>query len=94
MSAQPELVRQNERLQLLLQLTNKITSNLGPRDVLDEAVSAQQNATPTQPDQTAEEKDNSQLVESIWLPPRDSNPDMLIQSYGPDLRASAALSII
>ena len=34
MSAQLELERQNERLQLLLQLTNKITSNLDLRDVL------------------------------------------------------------
>ena len=34
MDTQPELVRQNERLQLLLQLTNKITSNLDLREVL------------------------------------------------------------
>ena len=26
------------------------------------------------------EKRNSQVTESVWLPPRDSNPDMLIQS--------------
>ena len=34
MSTQTELERQNERLQLLLYLTNKITSNLALRDVL------------------------------------------------------------
>ena len=34
MSIQLELERQNERLQLLLNLTNKITSNLDLRDVL------------------------------------------------------------
>ena len=28
----------------------------------------------------ASEEENSQVAERIWLPPRDSNPDMLIQS--------------
>ena len=27
-----------------------------------------------------EQKEDSQVTEKIWLPPRDSNPDMLIQS--------------
>ena len=38
------------------------------------------NATPAQPEAVAEVNDSAQVVEGIWLPPRDSNPDMLIQS--------------
>ena len=33
LTAQPDLQRQNDRLQLLLNLTNKITSNLDLREV-------------------------------------------------------------
>jgi len=48
-------------------------------DRLDEKTTPQQSATPAQPTQPAREQEYSEVVEGIWLPPRDSNPDMLIQ---------------
>jgi integrase len=38
------------------------------------------NAPPAHPDEVDNEENSSQVVGIIWLPPRDSNPDMLIQS--------------
>ena len=49
-------------------------------DRLDRPATVQQDATPAQPDQGAGREKDSQVVDSNWLPPRDSNPDMLIQS--------------
>ena len=49
-------------------------------DRLDEETSPQQSANRTQTGDTALEIENLEVVEKIWLPPRDSNPDMLIQS--------------
>ncbi len=49
-------------------------------DRLDSTSSQQQSAT--KPQQLSKEpgQESSQLHEKNWLPPRDSNPDMLIQS--------------
>ncbi len=41
-------------------------------DRLDTTSKAQQSATPAQPDQTEEEANSSQVVDSIWLPPRQT----------------------
>ena len=49
-------------------------------DRLDAKVSHQQNTTPAQPEQNSLGGGVSEVVDSNWLPPRDSNPDMLIQS--------------
>ncbi len=49
-------------------------------DRLDAANPGQQNATPAQLEESNASGKSSQLIENIWLPPRDSNPDMLIQS--------------
>ncbi len=48
-------------------------------DHLDEA-NTQQSATPAQLGSEAGQSNEMEVVEKIWLPPRDSNPDMLIQS--------------
>ena len=49
-------------------------------DRLDAKTTPQQSAPGThQPENESEEK-SSEVLENIWLPPRDSNPDMLIQS--------------
>jgi len=49
-------------------------------DRLDSKTSSQQSATPAQPEAVVSKPDVLEVVEKIWLPPRDSNPDMLIQS--------------
>ena len=49
-------------------------------DRLDSETTPQQNATQAQQDQPKQEKDTAEVIEKNWLPPRDSNPDMLIQS--------------
>ena len=49
-------------------------------DRLDERTSPQQTATPAQPWVEVDQPDEMEIVENNWLPPRDSNPDMLIQS--------------
>ena len=49
-------------------------------DRLDEITSPQQSATPAQPEAMADQQLEMEVIEKIWLPPRDSNPDMLIQS--------------
>ncbi|SRR5713226_5198911 len=49
-------------------------------DRLDSKTSPQQSATETQQATSESEQDSVQVTEKIWLPPRDSNPDMLIQS--------------
>ena len=49
-------------------------------DRLDARESHQQNATPAQPEQNVLEDRRQEVIDSTWLPPRDSNPDMLIQS--------------
>ena len=40
----------------------------------------QQTATPAQPERNVLEERSQEVIDSVWLPPRDSNPDMLIQS--------------
>jgi Phage integrase family len=49
-------------------------------DQLDAKTSPQPNATQAQPEQLERDEESTEVVEKIWLPPRDSNPDMLIQS--------------
>jgi integrase len=49
-------------------------------DRLDSKTTQQQNETPAQQAENDSERDTAQIAEKIWLPPRDSNPDMLIQS--------------
>jgi integrase len=49
-------------------------------DRLDSKTSPQQNATQAQPKADVKEAKTVEVVEKTWLPPRDSNPDMLIQS--------------
>ena len=49
-------------------------------DRLDSKTAAQQNATPAQQAPRTPQKDCVEVLEKNWLPPRDSNPDMLIQS--------------
>ncbi len=49
-------------------------------DRLDEITSPQQTATPAQPRAESDQSDEMEVIEKNWLPPRDSNPDMLIQS--------------
>jgi hypothetical protein len=50
-------------------------------DRLDAKTPRQQNATPAQPGQNRWGESGSEVTDSKWLPPRDSNPDMLIQSH-------------
>jgi len=49
-------------------------------DRLDSKTTQQQNATQVQPSGSDAERESVEVIERIWLPPRDSNPDMLIQS--------------
>jgi hypothetical protein len=49
-------------------------------DRLDSKTTQQQNATPTQQAEDESEQEYVEVLEKTWLPPRDSNPDMLIQS--------------
>ena len=49
-------------------------------DRLDSKTRPQQNATPAQQAPPGSEKECAEVLEKNWLPPRDSNPDMLIQS--------------
>jgi len=49
-------------------------------DRLDSKTTKQQNATQAQPRRNDGVPENVEVLEKIWLPPRDSNPDMLIQS--------------
>jgi len=49
-------------------------------DRLDRETTPQPSATPAQPAGIDAENEIAQVLEKIWLPPRDSNPDMLIQS--------------
>jgi hypothetical protein len=49
-------------------------------DRLDAPSAQQQNATHVQPTTGMAKQEDAQLVKKKWLPPRDSNPDMLIQS--------------
>jgi len=49
-------------------------------DRLDIKATRRQNAIPAQPEHFDEMEDQSEVIDSNWLPPRDSNPDMLIQS--------------
>ena len=49
-------------------------------DRLDSKTSQQQNATQAQQGETGREDESAEVAERSWLPPRDSNPDMLIQS--------------
>jgi hypothetical protein len=49
-------------------------------DRLDAKTTPQQSATQAQPPNKESERENVEVAEKIWLPPRDSNPDMLIQS--------------
>ena len=49
-------------------------------DRLDAKTPPQQNATQAQPAKNESDQENVEVLGRIWLPPRDSNPDMLIQS--------------
>ena len=49
-------------------------------DRLDAKTTPQQNATPAQLRKENSAKGLAEVFENNWLPPRDSNPDMLIQS--------------
>ena len=49
-------------------------------DRLDTKTSPQQTATQAQPAAGESKEEGTEVIEKIWLPPRDSNPDMLIQS--------------
>jgi hypothetical protein len=49
-------------------------------DQLGATKTPQQNATQAQPEPERSEEEGLEVAERIWLPPRDSNPDMLIQS--------------
>ena len=51
-------------------------------DRLDSKTSPQQTAIQTQQAKAEVNEETAEVIEKIWLPPRDSNPDMLIQSYG------------
>jgi len=49
-------------------------------DRLDSKTTRERNATRTQQGEDESEREYVEVVEKTWLPPRDSNPDMLIQS--------------
>ena len=49
-------------------------------DRLDSATKAGQFAPGTHQQANEPEEERPEVLENIWLPPRDSNPDMLIQS--------------
>jgi len=49
-------------------------------DRLDAKATPRQNATPAQQDGSGSRQESTEVIERTWLPPRDSNPDMLIQS--------------
>ena len=49
-------------------------------DRLDSQLGAQQSANRTQTGDTELEREHLEVAGMMWLPPRDSNPDMLIQS--------------
>jgi integrase len=49
-------------------------------DRLDTKTTPQQNATQAQQGKSDKGHESPEVIERIWLPPRDSNPDMLIQS--------------
>jgi hypothetical protein len=49
-------------------------------DRLDSKTTQEQNATPTQQAEDESGQEYVEVLEKTWLPPRDSNPDMLIQS--------------
>ncbi len=55
-------------------------ANIAWVDRLDSKSSQQQSATGQQQAARASDPKDPQISEKIWLPPRDSNPDMLIQS--------------
>ncbi len=49
-------------------------------DRLDTKTSPQPTATQAQPEDVELREESTEVIDSNWLPPRDSNPDMLIQS--------------
>ena len=49
-------------------------------DRLDSKTIVGQNATGAQQAENQMQAETAEVAESVWLPPRDSNPDMLIQS--------------
>ncbi len=49
-------------------------------DRLDAKTTPKPNATQAQPEQVERDEESTEVAENTWLPPRDSNPDMLIQS--------------
>ena len=50
-------------------------------DRLDSRTTPQPPATQAQPREDQLDRQVAEVFEKTWLPPRDSNPDMLIQSY-------------
>jgi len=57
-------------------------ANIAWVDRLDVETTQHQSAPGTHQVKKDSEEERPQTVENIWLPPRDSNPDMLIQSQG------------
>jgi len=49
-------------------------------DRLDTKTATHQHAPGTHQQGKQEKEENAEVIEAVWLPPRDSNPDMLIQS--------------
>ena len=49
-------------------------------DRLDAKTTPQQSATQARPTKQEFDRESVEVAETTWLPPRDSNPDMLIQS--------------
>ena len=47
---------------------------------VDRETTPQRSATPAQPAGIDAENEIAQVLEKIWLPPRDSNPDKQIQN--------------
>src|ERR1700751_634142 len=55
-------------------------ANIAWVDRLDARTTPQQNATQAQKGGSGSTMESAEVIEKNWLPPRDSNPDMLIQS--------------
>ncbi len=49
-------------------------------DRLDAKTTPHQSAPGTHQAENESEEKRAEVLEKVWLPPRDSNPDMLIQS--------------
>ena len=68
-----------------IQTTVDTYRHLIPADIAwvdrrDAKTPTHQHAPGTHQQEEQEKEENAEVVETTWLPPRDSNPDMLIQS--------------